>query len=67
MAHITDTETKSCRCNDCDTSAKITTWSCGCVEVDICNNSDPCSDCSNFSDLRERCGDSGSFDSHRED
>ena len=64
MARVTDRKTEDCRCNQCGTYAKITEWSCGCVEVDIHNNSDPCSDCTDFSGMRNDCGQSGSSDDH---
>ncbi len=64
MAHVKDRRTEDCRCNRCSTYSKIIEWSCGCVEVDIYNNSDPCDDCTDFSGMRKDCGQSGSPDDH---
>ena len=66
MARITDTETKDCRCGKCPTYAKITEWSCGCVEVEIFNDRAPCHGCTDFSGMRRRCGQSGSRYGHKD-
>lgn len=65
MARAYSERTQNCRCtHGCGTSATITRWSCGCVEVDIHNDQSPGGDCSDFSGMRYFCGDSGSLSSH---
>ena len=59
MARVTDSRTDDCGCRRCSTYAKIKEWSCGCVEVDIYNDADPCDECTDFSGMREDCGQSG--------
>lgn len=55
------TRTIHCRCNHgCPTYAKVSTWDCGCVGVDVFNNRKAGSDCSNFSEMRNSCWRSGS-------
>jgi len=59
MAHVEERETKRCSC--CGCRAKITTWSCGCVTVEILDEAETgvCGDCDNFSDMSRSCGRSG--------
>ena len=61
MATVENRYTKHCECvHGCRTSATITEWSCGCVTVDVHDDSVPGSDCTDFSGMREHCGKSGS-------
>lgn len=61
MATILSVEERDCECAPgCPTSATITTWDCGCVQVEIHNDRTPCSGCSDFSSLRHHCGGNGS-------
>ena len=66
MARLIATEIKTCTVKGCRTRAKFQRWSCGCVEVEICDESNPCPQCSDYSALRERCGQKGSPESHAE-
>lgn len=60
MADIVNKYDEDCSCSSgCPTSATITEWSCGCVEVEIHNATTPCDGCSDFSSKRESCGKSG--------
>jgi len=61
MAAILSREHFRCECrHGCTTSALITEWSCGCVEVEIIDDSMAGSDCTDFSGRRESCGKPGS-------
>ncbi len=60
MANIISSETLNCKCGKCPTYAKIIRWDCGCVQVEIYNDRNPCSTCTNFSAMRKHCGRSGS-------
>lgn len=54
------------RCHgDCPTTAKITEWSCGCVDVDIRNDRGTCSRCRNFTGRRNHCDRPGRPGGHR--
>jgi len=58
VAHVINSYVE--RCHDgCPTTAKVTEWSCGCVDVEIRNDRNPCSRRRNFSSRRRRCGRSG--------
>ena len=60
MANIENRWTEQCSCtHGCPTYARITEWSCGCVEVDIHRDQRAGSDCSDFSSMRRRCGKPG--------
>ena len=60
MATIVNTYTAGCSCGpDCPTTADVTVWSCGCVGVEIQNDSSKCGGCSDFTGMRESCGKSG--------
>lgn len=60
MADVIKKYDEDCACEpDCPTSATITEWSCGCVEVEIHNDTPQCTGCSDFSGMRESCGKSG--------
>lgn len=55
------TRTIHCRCSHgCPTYARVSTWDCGCVGVDVFNDRLAGSDCSNFSEMRNSCWRSGS-------
>lgn len=64
MAKIISKYDEDCGCNKCSTWATITEYSCGCVEVYIHNDSDPCDECTDFSGMRENCGESGDPENH---
>lgn len=66
MAHIESQREKGCACGSCPTSATVTKYSCGCVTVEIHDETDPCDDCSNLSGLAEECGQSGDPENHDE-
>lgn len=59
MAHKLDTWIETCRC--CKCRARFIKWSCGCLTVEILDESKTgwCSDCDNFSSRKEYCGKSG--------
>lgn len=60
MASIVSEREESCRCkHGCVTAARIIKWSCGCVKVEIHNDSPRGRDCTNFSAMRRQCGKSG--------
>ena len=60
MANVVDRRRQDCRCkHGCPTHAIITKYECGCVDVEIFNDSTRGSDCSNFSGMRRRCGKDG--------
>jgi hypothetical protein len=44
--------TKDCGCRKCGTYADITVYYCGCVEVVIYNDRNPCDECTDFSGKR---------------
>lgn len=52
---IKDEYTEDCGCRKCDTYADITEYECGCVEVRIYNDRDPCDECTDFSGKRYNC------------
>lgn len=54
-AHVVHSSVERCH-SGCPTTAKITEWSCGCVEVNIRNDRGTCSNCRNFSSRRRDCG-----------
>lgn len=57
MASVESREHKHCECrHGCTTSAIVTEWSCGCVEVSIIDDSMAGSDCTDFSSMRQSCG-----------
>jgi hypothetical protein len=55
---------QDCGCRRCGTWAHIEEYGCGCMRVDIHNDSDPCDECTDFSGMREHCGQSGHPDGH---
>jgi len=59
MADVIYTWIEKCSC--CGCRAKFIKWSCGCVTVEILDESETgwCSDCDNFSSRKESCGKSG--------
>jgi len=60
MATIARQYTEHCKCqHGCRTWAKITEWTCGCVDVDLRRDQQPGSDCTDFSGMRRRCGKPG--------
>jgi hypothetical protein len=60
MAHLQSNEIVRCICSpSCSTKARIKHWDCGCMEVDIINDSNACSDCTDFSGMESHCGESG--------
>jgi len=69
MAYIVSTKEKDCECSsgNCPTSATITKFSCGCVRVDVHNDTDPCPDCSRLSDMEENCSEGGGDPSDHDD
>jgi hypothetical protein len=64
VADVSREYRKDCECSTCITYARVKEYDCGCVEVEIYNDQDPCDDCSNLSNLRESCGQSGSPEYH---
>ena len=59
MAELESEEIEECSC--CGCRAEIKRFSCGCVKVEILDESETgwCSDCDNFSHLAHHCGKSG--------
>ena len=57
MATVVKRWVEHCRCkHGCPTYARITEWSCGCVEVEIRRDQRAGWDCTDFSGMRRRCG-----------
>ena len=46
---------EDCGCRRCSTWATITKFECGCVDVDIHNDTDPCDECTDFSGMNNTC------------
>lgn len=68
MARIVRQHDQDCGCvHGCETSATITEWDCSCVTVEIHNNRNPGRDCTDFSGMRERCGQVGDPEEHPDD
>ncbi len=67
MASVRNTEERDCRCGSCPTSATITTYDCGCVTVELHDETSPCEDCSNLSGEAVDCGESGDPETHGEE
>ena len=60
MATLESDEIVRCDCSpSCPTRARIKNWDCGCVQVYIINDTEPCSGCSDFSGMRYHCGGRG--------
>ncbi len=59
MEYVISKRTEDCGCRRCDTYATITEWSCGCVEVEIYQDSKRCDECTDFAAKRESCGKPG--------
>jgi len=60
MAKILERRHQHCSCSHgCPTSAIITKWDCGCVQVHVLNDQTPGYDCTDFSGMRYHCGRSG--------
>ena len=59
MAYETDSWTKDCYCYPkCKCWARFTSWSCGCVTVEVFDEHDWCDDCSDFrGQRRNECDD----------
>jgi hypothetical protein len=55
---------EDCGCRKCSTWATITEYECGCVEVDVHLDRSPCDECTDFSGMERRCGQSGRADDH---
>ena len=49
---VVDTWTEECGCRKCDTYAEFTEYSCGCIRVEIFNDSERCEQCNDFSSRR---------------
>lgn len=64
MSDIRSKYDEDCGCRKCSTWVTITEYYCGCVTVDIHQDSNPCDECTDFSGKREYCGQSGHPDSH---
>lgn len=67
MAYIKNEYTEDCACNDCNTWATITEYSCGCVTVEIHRDREPCDRCTDFSGKKEYCDESGHPSGHDDD
>jgi hypothetical protein len=65
MARIVSDRKEPCGCRRCGTYARITKWSCDCIQVSIYNDKDPCKECTDFSGKRHRCGQPGHPENHR--
>ena len=61
MASIVTRKYQGCKCQHkgCKTGAVVTKWTCGCVTVDVKNNTKRCSHCTDFSKLVRSCGKKG--------
>ncbi|MCX6351028.1 MAG: hypothetical protein NTX03_04100 [Bacteroidetes bacterium] len=44
--------TEKCGCRKCDTYAVFTKYDCGCIRVEIYNDSKRCAECTDFSGKR---------------
>ncbi len=65
MAQIVEKWHQHCRCkHGCPTSATLIRWTCSCVTVEIHNNRDRGSDCTNFTAMKRYCSKSGWPDGH---
>lgn len=65
MAKMLERSEQRCRCkHGCPTSATLQRWSCGCRTVEIHNDRERGSDCTNFSAMKQYCGKSGWPDNH---
>jgi len=57
MASVERRFREHCRCkHGCPTYADVVKWSCGCVEVAIHRDRAAGRDCTQFSEMRKRCG-----------
>lgn len=65
MASVVHDTKEDCGCGTCSTWADISEYSCGCVTVEIYNDSDRCDECTDFSGKREYCGQSGHPEGHK--
>ena len=50
--YVVDSYTENCGCKKCDTYAEITVYDCGCVRVEIYNDTKRCVECTDFSAKR---------------
>ncbi len=66
MAEITRQYDEDCGCRKCSTWATITEYSCGCVTVDIHQDSNPCDECTDFTGKKEYCDQSGYPTNHED-
>lgn len=64
MANITDQYDKDCGCKKCSTWATCRKYSCGCVTVEIHEDSKRCDECTDFSGKKKYCGQPGHPKNH---
>lgn len=64
MADVIERYKEDCGCRKCSTWAEITEYECGCVTVEIFEDTSPCEECTDFSGKREYCGQSGHPEDH---
>ncbi|HZV69739.1 MAG TPA: hypothetical protein VFG10_09350 [Saprospiraceae bacterium] len=64
MARINSEYNEDCGCRKCSTWATIAEYTCGCVTVNVHQDTSPCDECTDFSGRRESCGQSGYPEDH---